>query len=60
MADLPRKSPVIQVELLFLDGIYIFHHRDKEIPEADVYKSISPNFRFEILNDGIEDSKFKI
>ncbi|MEH2338463.1 hypothetical protein [Nostoc sp.] len=41
MADSLRKSSVIQAELLFLDGIYIFHHRDKEIPEAHVYKSIS-------------------
>lgn len=37
LADPPRKSPVIQAELLFLDGIYIFHHRDKEIADAHIY-----------------------
>jgi hypothetical protein len=42
LADPPRKSPVIQAELLFLDGIYIFHHRDKEIADAHIYKCISP------------------
>ena len=42
LADHPRKSPVIQAELLFLDGIYIFHHKDTEIPEAHIYKCISP------------------
>src|SRR5690348_9028860 len=42
LADSPRQSPAIQAELLFLDGIYIFHHRDKNIPDAHVYKCISP------------------
>ncbi|MEA5553845.1 hypothetical protein VB713_23175 [Anabaena cylindrica UHCC 0172] len=42
LADPPRKSPVIQAELLFLDGIYILHHRDKQIPQAHIYKCISP------------------
>lgn len=42
LADHPRKSPVIEAELLFLDGIYIFHHKDIKIPEAHIYKCISP------------------
>lgn len=42
LADPPRKSSAIQAELLFLDGYYIFHRRDKNVPTADIYKCVSP------------------
>ncbi|MDB9322364.1 hypothetical protein PN483_10535 [Nodularia spumigena CS-591/04] len=42
LTDPPRKSPAISAELLFLDGIYILHHRYQENPDAHVYKFISP------------------
>lgn len=42
LADPPRNSSAIQAELLFLDGYYIFHRRDKALPAADLYKCISP------------------
>lgn len=42
LADPPRKSSAIQAELLFLDGYYIFHSRDKNLPVTDIYKCVSP------------------
>ncbi|PSB23344.1 hypothetical protein C7B61_00860 [filamentous cyanobacterium CCP1] len=42
LADPPRKSSAIQAELLFLDGYYIFHRQDKNLPVADIYKCVSP------------------
>jgi hypothetical protein len=57
LADPPRQSSTIQAELLFLDGYYIFHRRDKDLPTADIYKCVSPTalrtaFSFEPIDTG--------
>jgi PRTRC genetic system protein B len=43
LTDPPRNSAAIRAELLFLDGYYIFHYREKDSPGADIYKCVSPS-----------------
>ena len=57
LADPPRNSSAIRAELLFLDGYYIFHRQDKDLPAADIYKCVSPTalrtaFSFEPIDTG--------
>jgi hypothetical protein len=57
LAEPPRNSAAIQAELLFLDGYYIFHRRDKRLPAADLYKCVSPSalraaFSYEPIDTG--------